>query len=102
MYDVSAPSRQKVRAHIAIKIKSQSDVSAVPSWVMNTKCAQQYLLGRTWYECSTGVRIPGPLTEQYLLDNLKWMNAKGLFSGEADECAMVHLGFLLGMLSQEV
>ena len=86
---------------MAIKIKSQADVSVEPSWMMNTKCAQQYLLGRTCYECSTDVRIPGPLTEQYLLDNLKWMSAKGLFSGDADECAIEHLGFFFGMLSQE-
>jgi hypothetical protein len=45
--------------------------------------------------------LPGPLTEQYLLDNLKWMSAKGLFSGNFDDCAIEHLGFLFGMLSQE-
>lgn len=86
---------------MAIKIKSQAEVSVVPAWMVNTKCAQQYLLGRTWYECSTDVRIPGLLTEQYLLDNLKWMSAKGLFSGDHDECVLEHLGFFLGMLSQE-
>ena len=86
---------------MAIEIKSQTDVPVVPAWMVNKKCAEQYLLGRTWYECSTNIRIPGPLTEQYLLDNLKWMSAKGLFCGDADECAMEHLGFLLGMLSQE-
>lgn len=86
---------------MAMKIKSQVDVSAVPAWMMNKNCAQQYLLGRTWYECSTDVRIPRPLTEQYLLDNLKWMSAKGLFSRNCDDCVLEHLGFLFGMLSQE-
>lgn len=86
---------------MAIKIKSQADVSVVPAWITKNECVQHYLLGRTWYECSADVRIPGPLTEQYLLDNLKWMSAKGLFSGDADECAMEHLSFLLGIMSQE-
>lgn len=86
---------------MTIKIKSQVDVSVMPAWMVNEECAKQYLLGRTWYECSRTVRLPGPLTEQYLLENLKWMSAKGLFSGNADECAIEHLGFLLGMLCQE-
>ena len=86
---------------MAIEIKSQANVPVVPAWITKTECAKQYLLGRTWYEWSADIRIPGPLTEQYLLDNLKWMSAKGLFSGDADECTMEHLSFLLGMLSQE-
>lgn len=86
---------------MAIKIKSQVNVPVVPAWIVNEECAQQYLLGRTWYECSTTIRIPGPLTEQYLLENLKWMSAKGLFSGNSDDCVLEHLGFLFGMLSQE-
>ena len=86
---------------MAVKMKSQADVPVVPAWMTKERCAKQYLLGRAWYECSTNVRIPGPLTEQYLLDNLKWMSAKGLFSGNADECALEHVSFFLGMLSQE-
>lgn len=86
---------------MATEIKSHVDVPVVPTWMINKKCAEQYLLGRTWYECSTDVRIPGPLTEQYLLDNLKWMSAKGLFSGDHDDCALAHIGFFFGMLSQE-
>lgn len=87
---------------MAIKIKSQANVPVVPAWITKKECAQQYLLGRMWYACSTAVRIPGPLTEQYFLENIKWMSAKGLFIGDSDECAMEHLSFLLGMLSQEV
>ena len=86
---------------MATEIKSQANVPVVPAWMIREECAQQYLMGRAWYECSTKVRISGPLTEQYLLDNLKWMNAKGLFNGNYDDCAIEHLGFLLGMLSQE-
>lgn len=86
---------------MAIKIEPQASVPVVPAWMTKNECAQQYLLGRTWYECSTDVRIPGPLTEQYLLENLKWMSAKGLFCGNHDDCAIEHLGFLFGMLSQE-
>lgn len=86
---------------MATEIKSPVGVPAVPAWITNMECAQQYLLGRTWYECSTDVRIPGPLTEQYLLENLKWMSAKGLFSSDHDECVLEHLGFFFGMLSQE-
>lgn len=86
---------------MTIKMKSQVDVAVVPAWMMSEECAKQYLLGRTWYECSTTVRLPGPLTEQYLLDNLKWMSAKGLFSGNSDDSAIEHLGFLFGLLSQE-
>ncbi len=86
---------------MSIEIKPQTDVPVVPAWIVNEECAKQYLLGRAWYECSTNVRIPGPLTEQYLLDNLKWMSEKGLFSGNHDGCAFEHLGFLFGMLSQE-
>ncbi len=86
---------------MAIKIEPQANVPIMPVWITKKACAKQYLLGRTWYECSTDIRIPGLLTEQYLLDNLKWMSAKGLFSGDADECAIEHLGFLLSMLSQE-
>ena len=86
---------------MAIEIKPQADVPVVPAWIVNEECAKQYLLGRAWYECSTNVRIPGPLTEQYLLDNLKWMSEKGLFRGNYDDCALAHIGFLFGMLSQE-
>lgn len=86
---------------MTIKINSYVDVSVVPAWMVNKKCAEQYLLGRTWYECSTNVRLPGPLTEQYLLDNLKWMSEKGLFSGNHDGCVLAHIGFLFGTLSQE-
>lgn len=86
---------------MAINLKSQVDVPVVPAWMIREECVQQYLLGRTWYACSTDIRIPGPLTEQYLLDNLKWMSAKGLFSGDTDEYAIEHLGFFFGMLSQE-
>jgi hypothetical protein len=86
---------------MAIEIKPQADVPVVPAWIVNEECAKQYFLGRAWYECSTNVRIPGPLTEQYLLDNLKWMSEKGLFSGNHDASALEHLGFLLGMLSRE-
>ena len=86
---------------MAIEIEPQANVPVVPAWMIREECARQYLLGRTWYECSTDARLPGPLTEQYLLENLKWMSAKGLFSGNSDECAIEHLGFLLGMLSQE-
>lgn len=86
---------------MATEITSQANVPIVPAWMKKKECAQQYLLGRAWYECSTDVRLPGPLTEQYLLDNLKWMSAKGLFNGNHDECAIEHLGFLLGMLSQD-
>lgn len=86
---------------MVIEIKPQADVPVVPAWMTKKGYVERYLLGRTWYECSTDIRIPGPLTEQYLLDNLKWMSAKGLFSEDADECAMEHLSFLLGMSSQE-
>lgn len=86
---------------MAINLKPHVDVPVVPAWITKNECAQQYLLGRTWYECSTDIRIPGALTEQYLLDNLKWMSAKGLFSGDHDECVLEHLGFFFGMLSQE-
>lgn len=86
---------------MTIKIKSQVDVSVMPAWMVNEQCAKLHLLGRTWYECSTDVRIPEPLTDQYLLDNLKWMSEKGLYSGDTDECAIEHLSFLLDMLSQE-
>lgn len=86
---------------MAIEIKSQADVPVVPAWIVNKECAKQYLLGRMWYECSTDVRIPGPLTEQYLLENLKSMSAEGLFNVSHDDWALEHLGFLLGMLSQE-
>ncbi len=87
---------------MAIEIKPQAKVPVVPAWMVNKECAKQYLLGRTWYACSTDVRIPGPLTEQYLLENLKSMSAKGLFNGTHDDWAVAHLGFLFGMLSQEV
>lgn len=86
---------------MAIEITPQANVPVVPAWMTKEECIRQYLLGRTWYACSTDVRIPGPLTEQYLLDNLKWMSAKGLFSGNHDECVLGHLGFFFGMLSQE-
>ncbi|HLG64957.1 MAG TPA: hypothetical protein VKY19_23675 [Ktedonosporobacter sp.] len=86
---------------MAIEIKSQVEVPGVPAWMVNEECVKQYVLGRTWYACSTDVRIPGPLTEQYLLENLKVMSAEGLFNGTHDEWAVAHLGFLLGMLSQE-
>ena len=36
-----------------------------------------------------------------LLDNLKWMSEKGLFSGTHDAWALEHLGFQLGISSQE-
>ncbi len=86
---------------MAGEIKPQADVPIVPAWMTREECAEQYLLGRAWYGCSTDIRIPGPLTEQYLLENLKWMSAKGLFSGTYDAWALEHLGFLFGMLSQE-
>jgi hypothetical protein len=86
---------------MAIEIKSQADVPVVPAWMTKEECAKQYLLDRAWYECSTNVGIPGSLAEQYLLDNLKWMCEKGLFSGNYDDYALDHLGFLFGMLSQE-
>lgn len=86
---------------MAIEIKPQTEVPVVPAWMTNEECTNQYLLGRAWYECSTDERIPGPLTEQHLLDNLRWMSEKGLFSGAHDNWALAHLGFLLGMLSQE-
>lgn len=86
---------------MATEITSQRDASVVPSWMTREECVQQYLLGRAWYERSATLRIPGPLTEEYLLENLKWMSAKGLFSGNSDEWAMEHVSFLLGMLSQE-
>ena len=73
----------------------------MPAWIVNEECAQQYLVERVWYECSTNVLIPGPLTEQYVLDNLKWMSEKGLFSGTHDAWALELLGSLFGMLSQE-
>jgi hypothetical protein len=92
---------QKARVYMAIEIKPQADVPVMPAWIVNKGCAKRYLLGRAWYACSTNVRIPGPLTEQYLLDNLKRMSKKGLFRGNDDECAFEHLGFLFGMLSQE-
>jgi len=87
---------------MAIEIKSQTDVPVIPAWIVNEECAKQYLLGRAWYECSTNVRIPGPLTEQYLLDNLKWMSEKGLFSSTYDTWTLEHLGYLLDMLNQEL
>lgn len=62
--------------HRAIEITSQANVPILPVWIVKEECAQQYLLGRAWYEGSTNVRIPGPLTEQHLLDNLKWMSEK--------------------------
>lgn len=86
---------------MAIEIKPQVDVPVVPAWMIKEECAKQYLLGRAWYECSTHVRLPGPLTEKYPLDNLKWMSEKGLFSSKYDTCVIEHLGFLFGMLSQE-
>ena len=86
---------------MAIEAKSQADVPVVPAWMTKEECAKQDLLGRAWYEHSTNVRIPGSLTEQYLLVNLKWMSKKGLFSGNYDDYALEHLSFLFGMLSQE-
>ena len=87
---------------MATEIKSQADVSVVPMWMTKEECAQRYILGRAWHKCSTDVRIPGPLTEQYLLDNLKWMSEKGLFSSTYDTWTLEHLGYLLDMLSQEL
>jgi len=86
---------------MAIEIKPQTNVPVVPAWITKEECAKQYLLGRAWYACSADVRIPGPLTEQYFLENLKVMSAEGLFNGTHDDWAVAHLGFLLGMLSQE-
>lgn len=62
------------RVTMAIEIEPQPDVPVVPAWMVNEECAKQYLLGRAWYECSTNVRLPEPLTEKYLLNNLKWMS----------------------------
>jgi hypothetical protein len=86
---------------MAIEVRSQTDVPVVPAWIIDEDCAKQYRLGTAWYQCSGDERIPGPLTEQYLLDSLKWMSEKGLFSGAHDTWALSHLGFMLGMLSQE-
>lgn len=56
---------------MAIEIEPQPDVPVVPAWMVKEECANRYLLSRAWYECSTNIRLPGPLTEQYLLNNLK-------------------------------
>jgi hypothetical protein len=48
---------------MAIDIKSQTDVSVVPAWIINGECVKHSLLVRAWYEYSTNVRVPGPLTE---------------------------------------
>ncbi len=86
---------------MAIEAQLQPDVPIVPVWIVNGECAKRYRLGIVWYQRSKHERIPGPLTEEYLLDNLKWMSEKGLFSGAHDTWALEHLGFMLGMLSQE-
>lgn len=86
---------------MAIETEPQVSVPVVPAWMTNKSCAKQYHLGIAWYQCSKDERIPGPLTECYLLDNLKQMSKKDLFSGAHDEWALEYLGFVLGMLSQE-
>lgn len=90
---------------MAIQSKPQADISAdevsVPSWIVNEQCAKQYHLGIAWFHCSEDEREPGPLSERYLLDNLRWMSKKGLFDGEHDDWALEHIGFMLGMLSQQ-
>lgn len=86
---------------MATAVNLKTIVPLVPAWITEEKCAEQYSLGIAWYQCSQAERIPGPLTERYLLGNLKWMSEKGLFNGSHDSWALEHLGFLLGMLSQE-
>lgn len=86
---------------MAIEITPPTTVSVVPAWITNAECVTYYLLGITWYQHSHDIRLPGPLTEQYLLDNLRWMSEQGLFNGTHDAWALAHLGFILGMLSQE-
>jgi hypothetical protein len=92
---------------MAVEIRQQANVLAntvtVPPWITTERCVRQFRLGVFWFHHSqeTKERVSGPLTMRYLLDNLKWMSEKGLFSGSCDEWAIVELSFVLGMLSQE-
>jgi hypothetical protein len=81
--------------------RTSVDEIPVPAWITNERCAKQFRLGVTWFHCGQDERIPGALTEQYLLSNLKLMSEKGLFHGKHDEWALEHLGFIFGMLSQQ-
>ncbi len=91
----------------AYKVRQQANVVAnivpIPPWITSERGVRQFRLGVFWFHHSqeTNERVPGPLTMRYLLDNLRWMSEKGLFSGSCDEWAIVELSFVLGMLSQE-
>ena len=41
---------------MSIEVKSLADVPAVPAWIINEKCAKQYLLGRARYESGDHLR----------------------------------------------
>lgn len=57
------------------------DKIPVPAWITNERGAKQFRLGVTWFHCGQDERIPGSLTEQYLLSNLKSMSKKVFLMG---------------------
>ena len=41
---------------MSIEVKSQADEPVLPAWIINEKCAKQYLLGRAWWESGDHLR----------------------------------------------
>ena len=75
----------------------------VPTWLTTETNIEHFRLGVFWFHHSleTGERESGPLTEAYLLDNIRSMSERGLFDGWHDQWAIETLAFLFGMLSQQ-
>ena len=82
-------------------VSALPETPVVPGWMHEEACVRQYHSGMTWFHVGKTDRIDGPLTERYLLDNLKWLSTNGYFNGKRDHLALEHLGFILGMLSQQ-
>lgn len=84
-----------------LEASPRGEAIVIPAWMTSSNCIEHYRLGVHWFHAGCLDREPGPLTEDYLLRNLKWMSQAGYFKGKRDQWALEHLSFIFGMLSQQ-
>ena len=83
---------------MAIKNRQATGVPCTLIDLKNEETMKGYRSGRNWLRHG---ETQEPITEEYLINNIKLLISDGVFDGTQDDLLYWHVGFCLGILSSK-
>jgi hypothetical protein len=81
---------------MTIEVRQATDVPCTLIDLKNEETVKGYRSGRNWLLSG---ETQEPITEEYLINNIKLLISDGVFDGTQDDLLYWHVGFCLGVMS---